>query len=57
MTVHIGDIVAYDHPSWGAVRGSVLRTDGRPGFVLVQDLTPKVGAREWWPVAYCVVVS
>ena len=57
MTVHIGDIVAYDHPSWGAVRGSVLRTDGRPGFVLVQDLTPKVGGREWWPVAYCVVVS
>lgn len=45
----IGAIVRYNHPSWGPSRGRVLALDGRPGFVLVQDLAPN-GAREWWPV-------
>jgi hypothetical protein len=47
-------VVRYAHPSWGTSRGRVLRVDGEPGRVLVQDLAP-TGAREWWPAGECEV--
>jgi hypothetical protein len=51
-----GAIVAYDSPSWGPVHGRVLRVGGEHGpsdtsTALCQDLTPRIGAREWWPVS------
>jgi hypothetical protein len=49
-----GMVVRYAHPSWGTSRGRVLRVDGEPGRVLVQDLAP-TGAREWWPAGECEV--
>lgn len=49
-----GMVVRYLHPSWGPSRGRVLRVDGEPGRVLVQDLAPN-GAREWWPTGECEV--
>lgn len=58
----VGAVVSYTHPSWGAVRGEVLRIGGEKGpadtaTALCQDLTPTVGAREWWPVAELRVVG
>ena len=49
------DIVLYNHPDWGRVRGRVIRiepNDLRNGRLeaLCQDLAPN-GGREWWPVA------
>ena len=44
--VSVGDVVAYDCPTWGPSRGRVLAVFGRE--VLVQDLAPD-GAREYWP--------
>jgi hypothetical protein len=48
--IRVGDVVRYDHPDWGPVRGRVLAEPDEEGRVLVQDLSPN-GAREWWPVA------
>lgn len=45
----VGDLVLWPGCPWGVAKGKVLRTDGEPGRVLVQDLHPH-GAREWWPV-------
>lgn len=45
-----GTLVSYLHPSWGRVEGRTLDAP-REGQVLVQDLTPEIGAREYWPVA------
>lgn len=61
-TVTVGATVAYTHPSWGDVHGKVLRVGGEKGgadtaTALCQDLTPMVGAREWWPVAELRVVG
>lgn len=53
-TPTVDHLVRYDHPAWGACLGRVLRTDGKPGYVLVQDLASN-GAREWWPAGECEV--
>jgi len=60
-----GARVAYRHPSWGDVTGTVLEGQvrvmdnegGKPGpSLLVQDLSPN-GAREWWPVSGLTVLG
>ena len=50
LTPAVGDVVEYDSPSWGRVRGRVLMPP-RGDTVLIQDLTPTVVAREYWPLA------
>lgn len=55
MIIFDGDMVAYQHPDRGAVRGTVLDAQVRDGRVLVLDMAPGSG-REWWPVAQLEVL-
>lgn len=48
MDFERGDLVEYNSPSWGLVRGTVLNVAGPRA--LCQDHAEH-GAREWWPVA------
>lgn len=45
-----GDLVTYDHPDWGNVRGRVERVfDDARQQALCKDLSGN-GALEWWPL-------
>ncbi len=52
MEINIaGSVVDYRHPDWGECRGTVLRTDGEGGALLVQDHAVN-GARDWIQLAW-----